>query len=170
VVVSTSDLDSAYRICSVLNDRGLELSHTDILKADIIGNVPESQEVVRRAMDDKEYLLRKVRERFAEQREELTGTANNAGALVRRLEKIETIWANYQRAYAADAISVADLAARRAKLEEERERVKADLERARNLEAELEKLAETERSVCERIQEGYGDLDEAGLQQHREIY
>ncbi len=44
VVVSTPDLDSAYRIFSVLNDRGLELSHTDILKADIIGNVPESRE------------------------------------------------------------------------------------------------------------------------------
>jgi uncharacterized protein DUF262/uncharacterized protein DUF1524 len=40
VVVSTPDLDSAYRIFSVLNDRGLDLSHTDILKAEIIGKVP----------------------------------------------------------------------------------------------------------------------------------
>lgn len=39
VVVSTSDFDSAYRIFSVLNDRGLDLSHTDILKADVIGRV-----------------------------------------------------------------------------------------------------------------------------------
>ncbi len=37
VVVSTSDRNSAYRIFSVLNDRGLDLSPTDILKADIIG-------------------------------------------------------------------------------------------------------------------------------------
>ena len=37
VVVSTSDRESAYRIFSVLNDRGLDLSPTDILKADIIG-------------------------------------------------------------------------------------------------------------------------------------
>ena len=37
VVVSTSDQNSAYRIFSVLNDRGLDLSPTDILKADIIG-------------------------------------------------------------------------------------------------------------------------------------
>jgi hypothetical protein len=41
VVVSTPDLDSAYRIFSVLNDRGLELSHADILKAEVIGATPE---------------------------------------------------------------------------------------------------------------------------------
>lgn len=44
VVVSTPDLDSAYRIFSVLNDRGLDLSLTDILKAEIIGKVGKSDE------------------------------------------------------------------------------------------------------------------------------
>lgn len=44
VAVSTPDLDSAYRIFSVLNDRGMELSHTDILKSDIIGNMPEEHQ------------------------------------------------------------------------------------------------------------------------------
>ena len=39
VVVSTTDQDSAYRIFSVLNDRGLDLSPTDILKAQIIGEL-----------------------------------------------------------------------------------------------------------------------------------
>lgn len=39
VVVSTPDLDSAYRIFSVLNNRGLDLSVTDILKADILGKI-----------------------------------------------------------------------------------------------------------------------------------
>lgn len=43
VVVATPDLDSAYRIFSVLNSRGLDLSATDILKADIIGGVPPGQ-------------------------------------------------------------------------------------------------------------------------------
>lgn len=42
VVVSASDRNSAYRIFSVLNDRGLDLSPTDILKADIIGAMAES--------------------------------------------------------------------------------------------------------------------------------
>ncbi len=44
VVVSTPDFDSAYRIFSVLNNRGLDLSVTDILKADIIGKIPEWQQ------------------------------------------------------------------------------------------------------------------------------
>ena len=39
VVVSASDQDSAYRIFSVMNDRGLNLSPTDILKAEIIGSI-----------------------------------------------------------------------------------------------------------------------------------
>jgi hypothetical protein len=39
VVVATPDLDSAYRIFSVLNTRGLDLSATDILKAEIIGGM-----------------------------------------------------------------------------------------------------------------------------------
>ena len=39
VVVSTSDMTSAYRIFSVMNDRGLDLSVTDILKAEIIGDL-----------------------------------------------------------------------------------------------------------------------------------
>lgn len=42
VVVSTPDLESAYRIFSVMNSRGLDLSATDILKAEIIGRLPDS--------------------------------------------------------------------------------------------------------------------------------
>ena len=42
VVVSTTDQDSAYRIFSVLNDRGLDLSPTDIIKAQIIGGLDTS--------------------------------------------------------------------------------------------------------------------------------
>lgn len=42
VVVSTPDENSAYRIFSVLNSRGLDLSATDILKAKIIGAIPEN--------------------------------------------------------------------------------------------------------------------------------
>lgn len=43
VVVATPDLDSAYRIFSVLNSRGLDLSATDILKAEIIGAIAAAQ-------------------------------------------------------------------------------------------------------------------------------
>jgi hypothetical protein len=43
VVVSTPNLTSAYRIFSVMNDRGMDLSATDILKADIIGAISDEQ-------------------------------------------------------------------------------------------------------------------------------
>jgi uncharacterized protein with ParB-like and HNH nuclease domain len=43
VVVSTPDSDSAYRIFAILNDRGLDLSHADILKSEIIGKIPQDR-------------------------------------------------------------------------------------------------------------------------------
>jgi hypothetical protein len=45
VEISTPDLESAYRVFSVLNSRGLNLSHTDILKADIVGAIESEQDV-----------------------------------------------------------------------------------------------------------------------------
>jgi hypothetical protein len=44
VVVSTPDLDSAYRIFSILNDRGLDLSHSDILKSEVIGRISSNEQ------------------------------------------------------------------------------------------------------------------------------
>lgn len=44
VVVSTPDFASAYRIFMVLNNRGLDLSHSDILKSEIIGAIPSATE------------------------------------------------------------------------------------------------------------------------------
>lgn len=44
VSVSTEDLDSAYRIFSVLNSRGLDLSYPDILKSEIISSIPTKQQ------------------------------------------------------------------------------------------------------------------------------
>lgn len=43
VVVTTSNFGAAYRIFSVLNDRGLDLQVTDILKADLIGDIEEGK-------------------------------------------------------------------------------------------------------------------------------
>jgi len=40
VVVSTPEENSAHRIFAVMNDRGMQLSHTDILKAEILGEIP----------------------------------------------------------------------------------------------------------------------------------
>jgi uncharacterized protein with ParB-like and HNH nuclease domain len=44
VVVSTPDEESAFRIFSVLNDRGMQLSNADILKAEIIGEIPDFEQ------------------------------------------------------------------------------------------------------------------------------
>src|SRR6266536_3463416 len=44
VAVSAPNLDSAYRIFSVLNSRGLDLSYSDILKAEIISQIPQDQQ------------------------------------------------------------------------------------------------------------------------------
>jgi uncharacterized protein with ParB-like and HNH nuclease domain len=44
IVVSTTDSDSAFRIFAILNDRGLNLSHTDILKSELIGKIDEKEQ------------------------------------------------------------------------------------------------------------------------------
>jgi hypothetical protein len=55
VTVATPDLDSAYRIFGVLNSRGLDLSATDILKAEIIGAIrPELRDEYTRKWEDAE--------------------------------------------------------------------------------------------------------------------
>lgn len=65
VSVATPDLDAAYRIFSVLNSRGLDLSATDILKAEIIGAIPEGKRAAyTRKWEDAEEDL--GREEFSE--------------------------------------------------------------------------------------------------------
>jgi hypothetical protein len=55
VTVATPDLDSAYRIFGVLNSRGLDLSATDILKAEIIGGIePSLREAYTKKWEDEE--------------------------------------------------------------------------------------------------------------------
>jgi len=44
VVVATPNIDSAYRIFSVMNDRGKDLTNSDILKAEIIGKIGSKKE------------------------------------------------------------------------------------------------------------------------------
>ena len=44
VAVSTSSQKSAFRVFSVMNSRGLDLLPTDIIKADVIGNIPKGNQ------------------------------------------------------------------------------------------------------------------------------
>ncbi|TGP86408.1 DUF262 domain-containing protein [Mesorhizobium sp. M2D.F.Ca.ET.223.01.1.1] len=65
VIVAASDQDSAFRIFSVLNSRGLDLSPADVLKAEIIGALPvDKQEPYTQKWEDLEDEL--GRARFAE--------------------------------------------------------------------------------------------------------
>lgn len=56
VVVSTPNLDSAYRIFSVMNARGLDLTPADISKSRVIGKVLDASEYSRRWEDAEEAL------------------------------------------------------------------------------------------------------------------
>jgi hypothetical protein len=65
VIVAASDQESAFRIFSVLNSRGLDLSPADVLKAEIIGALPvDKQDAYTAQWEDIEDEL--GRERFAE--------------------------------------------------------------------------------------------------------
>jgi hypothetical protein len=58
VIVSTASLESAFRIFSVLNDRGLDLTVADILKSEIIGRIPAAtQEFFVKKWEDAEVEL-----------------------------------------------------------------------------------------------------------------
>ena len=62
VVIATPNETSAYRIFSVLNNRGLDLTATDILKAKIIGELPrDRQEYYGEKWEDIEQELGRVR-------------------------------------------------------------------------------------------------------------
>ncbi len=65
VIVSTASLESAFRIFSVLNDRGLDLTVADILKSEIIGRIPSiTQDAFVTKWEDAEVKL--GTERFAD--------------------------------------------------------------------------------------------------------
>ena len=64
VVVSTPDQKSAFRIFSVMNNRGLDLLPSDILKADLIGAIHVDQDDYTRIWEDLEQRL--GRNRFNE--------------------------------------------------------------------------------------------------------
>lgn len=58
IIVSTPNVDSAYRIFSVLNDRGLDLSYTDICKAEVIGKLEDHlQDAYTRKWEDAEEVV-----------------------------------------------------------------------------------------------------------------
>ena len=57
VIVSTPNQKSAFRIFSVMNNRGLDLLPTDILKADLIGKITDKQDEYTQKWEDLEQEL-----------------------------------------------------------------------------------------------------------------
>ena len=157
-----------YRCQSTQNGSADRCTMRKNVRADVME--AEVWSIVGRLLDDKEYLLQNMRDFFEDRRRELSASGMHAEALARRLDQIERSWVKYQRAYDTEAISLADLKARRAELEGEREAVERELERTRNREAELERLSETETEMRERIQGSYGGLHDASPQKRRKIY
>ena len=88
-------------------------------RADLIEK--EVWEAISSFLDDKQYVLRKIQEHFAQRRKELSRPGFDAPALTNQLQRIEAKKVKYQQAYAADAMPLADLAARTAELDDERE-------------------------------------------------
>jgi len=57
VIVATTEEESAFRIFNVLNDRGLQLSHADILKSEILERLNGEQELYTEKWEDAEEFL-----------------------------------------------------------------------------------------------------------------
>lgn len=157
-----------YRCTGTTNGRADHCTMRKTISAESIE--AEVWEAVDRLMDDKEYMLRKTKEHFAQRRKELTRAGTDASDLAQQLKKIERRWDKWQQAYEADAISVADLASRRAKLDSEREAIQRELERVRNRDAELQKLDEAEREIREQIEGTEGNLENMTPRERRELY
>ena len=137
-------------------------------RADLIEK--EVWEAISSFLDDKQYVLRKIQEHFAQRRKELSRPGSDALALTNQLQRIEAKKFKYQQAYAADAMPLADLAARTAELDSEREARQRELERVMHREEELERLAEEEAEIRRRIEGGHYDLKNMTPEKRRELY
>jgi len=89
VAVSTPDFSSAYRIFTVLNNRGLNLTNSDILKAELIGTIPlTAQAAYTRKWEDTEDAL--GREGFQE-------LFAHIRMIYRKLKLAETVLQEYKK-------------------------------------------------------------------------
>jgi hypothetical protein len=157
-----------YRCQGITNGKADRCGMRKHIRAEVIEK--EVWEAVSHLTNDKEYVLRKMRDHFAQRRKELSRVGANAGTLAKKLEKIETSWVNYQKAYAGGGLSLADLKARRAELDNERDALQRELERIMHREEELEKLDIAERETQERIEATADNLEDITPEKRHELY
>jgi len=157
-----------YRCQSTTSGKADRCSMKKHINADKIER--EVWKTVRGVMDDKPYVLGKLEEHFAQKRGDLSRLGADAASLIKRLHRIEERWTKVKLAYEADALTIADLKARRTELDAERRKIERELKRATNRKAELEKLDADEAETRERIEAGYGGLDDATPEKRRQVY
>lgn len=119
----------------------------------------EVWDTVRTLIDERETLPEKMHAHFDARRRELRRPGVDSKKLIARRAKLNQRWIKFQGAYAADAISKADLKARRAEIEAEREQIDKALARSRNMESELLALEESEAELEKRIMSGDETLE-----------
>src|SRR3712207_4998396 len=121
-------------------------------------------------MDDKEYMLRTVREHFDAKRKELSRFDADGAALSRRVDDLDKRREGYWQLAADGDMPKVVMRKKVAEVEQELERVQEPLERARNREAELQRLDEAEKQIRQRIEAGYGGLVDMSPQERRKVY
>ena len=158
-----------YRCQSMTNGKADKCPMRKSVNADRIES--EVWDAVRQLVDDKITLLDKMRSHFDARRRELRGPGVNSKKLIRRRTELEQRWLKFQDAFAADAISAADLKAHRIEIDNKREQIEKALERSRNVESELLALEEAEAELEERITSGDETLkDTPPGEERQELY
>lgn len=124
------------------------------------------------AVKDRDELIRKANERFEQERRRILRSGGaDAAEWYRKLDAIERQRANYQRAFAADALSLPDLKARTAELDADKKHVQQALAEAENREERLEHLKAARDKAVEQIKRGeWGKLGITAPEARRERY
>lgn len=130
----------------------------------------EVWDTVRGLMDQTQYILGKMEEHFEQKRKEVSRAGADVGSLVKRLEENEKRQRKNHLAYEEGVLLLPRLEARLVELEDEREAIENELKRSRDMQGELQNLDETEAEIRERLEAGYGNLDETDSTKRLQVY
>src|SRR3712207_3228323 len=119
-------------------------------------------------MDDKEYVLRKMVEHFAQRRKDHSRV--DAATLTRRRDNLDKRRDGYYELATDGDITKDRIRGKVAKIEEELEQVERELERTRNRDEELRRLDEAERKMRERIEANENNLHDGTPEKRHGLY
>jgi chromosome segregation ATPase len=130
----------------------------------------EVYDAVSDLMDDKEYVLRKLEEHFAQKRKELSRTGADAVTLTRRIADLDRRRDGYWELAADGDMPRETMRRKVAEIEQEREHVERALERVIHRDEELDRLTETEREMRKRIEATENNLEDMTPEKRRSLY